>query len=402
MFCRTSIVQQDVDLTNVCGSDGFLFERQKVGFASNELLLQIPESQINETLTSITNLTPEHPDPIAFSLVPFNPEESAVFYLPATLFSRDSEGVSRITVIGHSKEAASEEALAVAESQLQHCVSSAITTNTFTVSPLTDVDAYLSTVVAARDAVNAGDLDKAVIARDISVTATDSINVHNVLERLRASFGNSYRFSVDSMIGASPELLVERKGRIVRSHPLAGTAPRTGDPDTDTRLANELIASTKNQVEHRLVINMVHDTLLPFCSYLDWEAEPSIVTVANVQHLGTAIEGALTEPSPSVLELVRRLCPTPALGGFPSKEAIDFIQCNEPMERRFYGGAVGVLDKTGDGTFAVLIRCAEFSPDKKSARLFAGGGIVGQSDPESELAETQAKFQAMLSAIVRP
>jgi menaquinone-specific isochorismate synthase len=204
------------------------------------------------------------------------------------------------------------------------------------------------------------------------------------------------------MIGASPELLIETSNRTVRSHPLAGTAPRTGDPETDARLAAELIASTKNQVEHRVVIDMVHDTLLPFCSYLDWEAEPSIVTVANVQHLGTAIEGALTEPSPHILDLVRLLCPTPALGGYPSREAMQFIYETEGLDRGAYGGAVGYVNPHGDGIFAVTIRCAELSPDRRSARLFAGGGIVSESDPYSELAETQAKFQAMLSAIVRP
>jgi isochorismate synthase len=204
------------------------------------------------------------------------------------------------------------------------------------------------------------------------------------------------------MIGASPELLVEVDGRMVRSHPLAGTAPRTGDADTDARLAAQLIASTKDQLEHRVVIDMVHDTLLPHCSYLDWEAEPSIVTVANVQHLGTAIEGALTEPPTRVLQLVRELCPTPALGGFPSRDAIEFIHTIENIERGFYGGAVGWMNRDGNGTFAVTIRCAELSTDRRTARLFAGGGIVGESDPYSELAETQAKFQAMMSAIIRP
>ena len=117
-----------------------------------------------------------------------------------------------------------------------------------------------------------------------------------MLGRLRASFGSSYRFSVDGFIGASPELLVAVEGDVIRSHPLAGTAPITGDPDNDARLAAELIASTKNQVEHRTVIEMVHDTLLPWCSYLDWEPEPSIVKVANVQHLGSRVEGRLSQP----------------------------------------------------------------------------------------------------------
>jgi menaquinone-specific isochorismate synthase len=193
---------------------------------------------------------------------------------------------------------------------------------------------------------------------------------------------------------------VARHGDVVRSHPLAGTAPRTGDPTTDAVTAAALIASTKDQVEHRVVIDVVHETLLPWCSYVDWEAEPSIVTVANVQHLGTLIEGRLSSPPPNVLELVEALSPTPALGGHPRAGALELIAAVEGMERGRYGGAVGWVDAAGNGTWAVAIRCAEISGAR--ARLFAGGGIVADSDPHAELAETQAKLQAMLSAIVRP
>jgi hypothetical protein len=183
--------------------------------------------------------------------------------------------------------------------------------------------------------------------------------------------------------------------------PLAGTAPRTGDPDTDQRAAAELLASEKNQIEHRVVIDMIHDTLLPWCSYLDWEPEPSIISVANVQHLSTAMEGHLSDPRPNVLELVTALSPTPALGGFPKAEALELIAAQRASSAA-YGGAVGWVDAAGDGTWAVAIRCAELSADRRTARLVAGGGIVADSDPLSELAETQAKLQAMLSAIVRP
>ena len=125
-------------------------------------------------------------------------------------------------------------------------------------------------------------------------------------------------FAVDGFVGASPELLVARLGDVVRAHPMAGTAPRSGDPTTDARLAAALLASTKDREEHRITIDMVHDTLLPWCSYLDEEAEPSIVAMANVQHLATPVEGRLSSPPASVLELVRALHPTPAVGGRPA------------------------------------------------------------------------------------
>jgi menaquinone-specific isochorismate synthase len=203
-------------------------------------------------------------------------------------------------------------------------------------------------------------------------------------------------------VGASPELLLEIDNGTVRSNPLAGTTARTGDPSTDSRLAAELLASPKNQIEHRVVVDMVHDTLLPHCSYLDWEPEPSVVAVANVQHLGTLVEGRLSNPDIHILDLARALCPTPALGGAPRKEALELIASSEGLQRGNYGGAVGWFDAQGNGTFAVTIRCAEFDQSRTRARLFAGGGIVADSEPLAELAETQAKFQAMLSAIVRP
>ena len=131
-----------------------------------------------------------------------------------------------------------------------------------------------------------------------------------------------------------PELLVSVQGNTVHAHPFAGTTPRTGDPDTDQRAAAELLASAKNQTEHRVVIDMIHDTLLPWCSYLDWEPEPSIVAVANVQHLGTRMEGHLSDPRPNVLELVRALAPTPAVGGFPRAEALALIERGRGLRAR--------------------------------------------------------------------
>jgi len=407
MIFRTAILTDQFDLNAVCRGDGYLFVRDGVGVAGRDAVQTVPEHDAATFLASInasrlSDSSIADSGPILFSLVPFSPSQSAEFILPRIVFRKSENQEPIVTMVGETEDDLTDDKLATA-------VAAAIATppprpysNSYRVAPKTAVGHYLDAVVQARDAVRAGSLQKAVIARDIEVHADDPIDVHAILLRLRASFGSSYRYCVNNIIGASPELLVSVQGSIVRSHPLAGTAPRTGDQETDKRLANELVASTKNQIEHRIVIDMVHDTLLPFCSYLDWESEPSVVTVANVQHLGTAIEGALTEPSAHVFSLVRALCPTPALGGHPSTEALAFINKVEGLNRGYYGGAVGYIDSRGDGMFAVTIRCAELSDDKRTARLFAGGGIVADSDPYAELAETQAKFQAMLSAIVRP
>jgi isochorismate synthase len=407
MIFRVVPVAEDFDLNNVCRGDGYLFVRDGIGFAGREIAHRLTEREVEsflEQLVASSHNLAEHQDvlPIVFGLIPFSPTVQGQFVLTQVTFLKRPDGSQFVIVLGGNEDDLADEKI---EALIQSALSSQPprpTSNSFRISPKTPIGQYLDTVVAARDAVRSGALRKVVIARDIEIHADDPIDVHAILLRLRATFGSSYRYCVDNMIGASPELLIEVDGRTVRSHPLAGTAPRTGDSDTDARLAAQLIASTKDQLEHRVVIDMVHDTLLPHCSYLDWEAEPSIVTVANVQHLGTAIEGALTDPPTRVLQLVRELCPTPALGGFPGREAIDFINTTENIERGNYGGAVGWMNSAGNGTFAVTIRCAELSTDRRTARLFAGGGIVGESDPYSELAETQAKFQAMMSAIIRP
>lgn len=408
MIHRTVRIETPFDLNNVCGGDGFLFVRDGVGFAAQGIALKAGEQETRAALDAIvpsaknTDIDLNHLRPIAFGMIPFLPHEEAVFVVAHTTFAKRSDGSHTLTLVGETETDVDDSAVARALEVATHARPPRPSSNSFRVGARTPVGRYLDAVTLTRDAVRGGLLKKAVIARDIEVHADEPIDVHSVLLRLRASFGSSYRFCIGNMIGATPELLVEIDGREVRSRPLAGTTPRTGDPETDKQLAEELIASTKNQIEHRVVVDMVHDTLLPHCSYLDWEAEPSIVTVANVQHLGTYIEGALTEPRAHVMTLVKELCPTPALGGFPSADAIAFITANEPMQRGYYGGAVGWMDADGNGTFAVTIRCAELSEDRRTARLFAGGGIVAESNPYAELAETQAKFQAMLSAIVRP
>ncbi len=385
-----------VDLNDIAGGDGVLFVRNAVGVAGRGVAATVPVDEAADFLAGLDHdSTVPGAGPVALGCVPFVPGSPADLVVPSVQFLKDANGATSVTVVGDVDDHLIAEALAPRQP-------SPATAASWSIDPVVDVDAYLAAVVGARDAVRAGNLTKAVIARPIMVTSSEPIDVHAVLRRLRASFGSSYRYSVDGFIGASPELLVEVDGAIVRSHPLAGTAPRTGDADNDARIAADLIASTKNQVEHRVVIDVVHDTLLPWASYLDWEPEPSIVTVANVQHLGTRMEGMLSQPGPSVIELVRALSPTPALGGHPRDAAIELIQRVEGFERGRYGGAVGWVDGDGNGTWAVAIRCAELSEDRRAARLVAGGGIVADSDPDAELAETQAKFQAMLSAIVRP
>ena len=392
----------DLDLNDVARGDGYLFVRDGVGLAARGEAARVAFADAVEALAQI-----DHHDeaggarPLALGVLPFEPGAACELVIPRVVVRKHADGRRWITVVSEHQ---------LSDDDLQREIAAAVAPTSrpqpaaqaFTVAPLTPIERYLAAVTAARDAVRAGHLTKAVIAREVLVSSPDPIDVHAVLLRLKATFGSSYRYSVDGFIGASPELLVSVDGNTVRSHPLAGTAPRTGDPTTDQHAAAALMTSEKNQIEHRVVIDMIHDTLLPWCSYLDWEPEPSIISVANVQHLGTALEGHLSDPRPDAARLAAALSPTPALGGFPRAEALDLIAEHEGFARGRYGGAVGWVDATGDGVWAVAIRCAELSHDRRSARLLAGGGIVADSEPNAELAETQAKFQAMLAAIIRP
>jgi len=392
MRAVTVPLDADLDLNDVARHDGCLFVRDGVGFAGRGVAARVA---VDDAVSFLADI--EHDDrvggtngPIALGALPFLPDAQAELLVPQVVVGKGADGRRWITTIDD------------ADVDLFDASEPEPGAASYSITPGVDVDHYLAAVSAARDAVRAGELDKAVIARPIMVRADRPIDVHAVLMRLKATFGSSHRFSIDGLIGASPELLVAVHGAEVTSFPLAGTTRTTGDSVLDEQLATELHASTKNRIEHRVAMEMVRDTLLPFCSYLDWAPEPSIVKVANVQHLGSQAMGMLSQPTPTVLDLVRALQPTPAVGGHPREPAIDLIVEHEGFERGRYGGAVGWCDAAGDGTWAVTLRCAELSEDVHTARLIAGGGIVADSEPLAELAETQAKFQAMLSAIVRP
>jgi isochorismate synthase len=386
----------EVDLNDLAGSDGLLFVRNGVGFAGLGELARVPLTESEELLAGlIFDSTVDAPGTsgVTIGWHPFSGNDG-VAVLPAITVGKSPQQPPWVTFPRGDES--------TVRAALDSIPPIHVGTASYSIRAGVPVPRYLEAVAKARDAARRGDIVKAVIARDIIVESSEAIDVRTLLKRLKASFGSSYRYSIDGLVGASPELLVEKINDQVRSHPLAGTCPRTGDPETDNALAAELRASSKNQLEHRVVIDMVHDTLLPWCSFLDWQPEPEIVAVANVQHLGTRVEGTLSQPLPSVIDLVRALSPTPALGGHPRAAALNLIAEYEGMDRGRYGGAVGWTDRDGNGTWAVTIRCAELSPDRRSARLFAGGGIVADSDPLSELAETQTKLQAMLAAIVRP
>jgi menaquinone-specific isochorismate synthase len=395
----------DVDLAT---AGELLFERGRAGVAGVGCVARARLDEIDDVLRAIDvddEVGRPGCGPIALGVLPFDVDAGAAaeFIVPAEVFGRAEDGTRWHTVLTTDVAASGATTLAgpigPREDQVASVASVAAPAR-FSVEPTRSPESWCELVAQATKQMADGGLRKVVLAREVVVTADEPFDLTAVLARLRATYPGCHVFSVDGFVGASPELLVSRAGDMVRSHPMAGTAPRGGDPTSDARLAASLLASAKDRQEHQITIDMVHDTLLPWCSFLDYEAEPSIVPVANVQHLATLVEGRLSSPAPSVLELVQALHPTPAVCGSPRNVALAFIREHEGFDRGRYAGAVGWVDARGNGTWAVGVRGADI--DGPVARVCAGNGIVVDSDPATELAETRAKLQAMLSALVRP
>jgi menaquinone-specific isochorismate synthase len=396
----TRRLDTDVDLLSVAGAEGVLFERSRSGVAGRGEAMRIeldgdPTSAAQAAAEVLASIESDDEvgapgcGPIAFGALPFTPGAATALVVPALVVGRADDGTRWVTRIDEGED------MPIDAAEVEP-----VQPHRFEVEASQSPGWWCDLVERATKHMASSPLDKVVLAREVVVTADAPIDRRAILGRLRAAYPGCMVLSFEGLVGASPELLVSRSGDVVRAHPMAGTAPRGGDPTTDARLAAGLLASAKDREEHQITIDMVHDTLLPWCSYLDYEAEPSIVAVANVQHLATLVEGRLSQPAPSVLELVAALHPTPAVAGWPRDLAIEFIRANEQLDRRRYAGAIGWADGRGNGVWAVGVRCAEI--DGRTARVFAGNGIVPDSDPRTELAETQAKLQAMLSAIVRP
>lgn len=260
---------------------------------------------------------------------------------------------------------------------------------------------YREAIRAAVERIRQGEMRKVVLARTIQVEAARELNPRLLAHRLRAVDPEAYTFAAPTdegvLVGASPELLVSRRGLDVRSNPLAGSAPRSGDPDEDRANADELAGSAKDREEHAIVVGAVAETLGGFCAELAWDPEPVLRETPNVWHLSTRFRGTLKEPAPTALDLVAALHPTPAVAGTPREAALGAIAELEPFDRGRYAGPVGWVDADGDGEWAIALRCAELRGDH--AVLYAGAGIVADSDPGREFEETQRKFLAFLDAL---
>jgi isochorismate synthase len=265
-------------------------------------------------------------------------------------------------------------------------------------------DTYRANVEQALACIRATGLDKVVLSRSLSIDVR--VDLAALLQRLAARNPIGYTFAIDladtpsprrTLIGASPELLLSRRGTRVLSHPLAGSVARSADPVEDQRRAAALLQSSKDQREHALVVDAVAGGLRPYCHALWVPPQPSLLSTPTMWHLGTEIRGELADPAMSSLELALALHPTPAVCGHPTPDAYDFIGRVEGFERGYFAGLVGWCDAAGDGEWAVTLRCAEVGDEE--ATLYAGAGIVDGSQPDEELLETSGKLRTMLAAM---
>jgi salicylate biosynthesis isochorismate synthase/menaquinone-specific isochorismate synthase len=256
---------------------------------------------------------------------------------------------------------------------------------------------FEAAVARARERIAEREVEKVVLAREVEVHAPAPHDPAALLGVLRDAFPACYVFAVGrgeaTFIAASPELLVRREGQRASTVALAGSTRRSADPAVDDHLGEQLLRSDKDRQENAIVARRIVRALRPHAVWVAAEPEPSLVRVANIQHLGAAIRAQLANPLDAI-ELAGLLHPTPAVGGEPSDVAQAMIPTLEGLDRGWYAGPVGWTDSTGDGEFCVALRCALLRGGL--ARCYAGGGIVRDSDPASELAETEIKLQAIL------
>ncbi len=255
---------------------------------------------------------------------------------------------------------------------------------------------WMTVVAEAVGRIESGDLEKVVLARDLIATTDEPLDIRWPLRRLADQYEMCWTFHVDGIFGATPEMLVRRERGLVTSRVLAGTIRRTGDDERDLALAATLARSSKDLEEHEYAVRSVADALEPHCSSMNVPEAPFVLHLPNVMHLATDVNGVVHDVATS-LQLAESLHPSAAVGGTPTPAATRLISEIEGMPRDRYAGPVGWMDASGDGEWGIALRSAMVTDN--GVRLFAGCGIVASSDPEAELAESQAKFVPVRDAL---
>jgi len=328
--------------------------------------------------------------PVAFGSFTFADDEhssrSSLLVVPEVLVGR-RDGTTWLTTVGSTPDATVKPAVVRgvhAPARLRYSSGQV---------PVTD---WRQAVSEAVRRIRAGELAKVVLAYDLLATADDDIDVRFLLAGLARDYPSCWTFAVDGLVGATPELLVSRHGDQVLSRVLAGTTARGADPADDDARRVTLLGSAKEREEHRYAVESLTASLAPHCAALTVPDSPYVLDLLNVSHLASDVTGRLTDGA-TALELAGALHPSAAVGGTPTDVAVRVLRELETMDRGRYAGPVGWVDSRGDGEWGIALRCAQL--DGRTARLFAGCGIVADSDPDAEVLETQTKFVPVRDAL---
>ncbi|MCL2897936.1 isochorismate synthase [Brenneria tiliae] len=269
-----------------------------------------------------------------------------------------------------------------------------------TATPRPEREVFVDLVSQAVNATREGNIAKVVLSRLLDIELGAPVDHRALLARMLAREPDAYHFYVPlddgALLGASPELLLRKSGRHLHSTPLAGSAARATDPQADRNVGQRLLDSAKDGYEHQVVINEMRRVLIPRCRQLHIPDTPQLLSTATLWHLATAISGETANETDNALSLASLLHPTPALCGYPTEAARSLIASLEPFDRGLFGGIVGWCDAQGNGEWVVTIRCGEVRENRVT--LFAGAGIVPDSQPVSEWNETGVKLSTMLNA----
>ncbi len=260
---------------------------------------------------------------------------------------------------------------------------------------------WKSRVSLAVERIKNGELEKVVLARDLSAVSNSPIDLQTLIQRLESEYPSTWVFLVENLVGATPELLVRLSKSLVTSRVLAGTIRKTGDEAKDLTLAATLAKSSKDLEEHEYAVRSVAEALAPFCSSTNVPESPFVLHLSNVMHLATDVTGVVNESATPVdmFTVIKALHPSAAVCGTPTDVAREVISEIEGMARGRYAGPVGWIDARGDGEVGIALRCGKLESDLQTIRLFAGCGVVAGSEADEELAESQAKLLPMRTAL---
>jgi isochorismate synthase len=409
LVSRVLPLTEALDPLDLAGDDGFVWRSPTATLVGTGVTARVPvgtgpgriERAAETAAALLAAVEVEDPDgsglsPAAVGALPFHPANPGELVVPSVLLRTDPAGGvwAVLTGPGPFEPASAADLLGTRR---------AATTRGRGWPAARRVDRggleqWRAGVVAALDAIAAGRLDKVVLAREAAVEAAWPFPRAELLRRLeRRPGGSTFLYADGGFVGASPELLVRRRGRVATSRPMAGTVPQGAGAGAEADGLARLTGSPKEAVEHRLVVDAVAEGLAKVADRVE-VGHPAVVRLATVAHLATEITADLTEPLPTALELAGLLHPTPAVGGSPRDAALAAIAALEPFDRGRYAGPVGWVDRAGDGEWAVALRCATLTGPR--AHLIAGAGIVPGSDPDAEWAETEHKLRAMLEVLL--